>query len=185
MAIFVNYYPCSYGDSLVAMFSGKKIQRQYNLIIPDTDGTELDFKELDFYQKDTTSQQQILHKLDNSVHSCHRQSQFDFSPHKVISVILDFDDFLPKRFNQIHLIQKGKTFSNDQVLKLQHKYSVEQLVKLDYTLWNRSNVLPTDVLLPLSLIHNSQKLREFCKIHDLDFDQDQLDEITNDMKQYQ
>ena len=32
MAIFVNYYPCSYGDSLVSMFSNLGIQRENNLI---------------------------------------------------------------------------------------------------------------------------------------------------------
>ena len=185
MAIFVNYYPCSYGDSLVAMFSGKKIQRKRNLIISDTDETDLDFKALDFYQKDSIIQQQITNSLGNEIYSCHRQDQFDFTPHTVISVVLDVDDFLPKRFEQIHLLQKGKTFGNAVILQMQHKLTIEQLVKFDYSLWAKTNVLPMDVLMPLSLIHRPKELEKFCETYNLKFDQTQIDEITNDMKQYQ
>jgi hypothetical protein len=184
MATFVNYYPCSYGDTFVAMFSGQKIQRKDNLIIKKTDDLGATFKQIDFYQQDAETKKQQLSRLPDEIYSCHRQHQFDFLPHTVISIRLDVNNFLPARFRDVHIEQLKLTFKNPLIEKLEKKLTFEQLVIFDYTLWSKNNILSTDIELPMSLVHDKLKLKNFCLENNFVFDEEQVDELIRDMERY-
>ena len=65
MTILVNYYPCSYGDSLVAMLNNSDIVRENNIVNIDSF-----LKKLDFYKSDSDNQKFLLSSLDkNSAYS--------------------------------------------------------------------------------------------------------------------
>jgi hypothetical protein len=185
MATFVNYYPCSYGDTFVAMFSGQKIQRKDNLIITQTNDLSGTFKQMDFYQQDTETKKHQLGQLPDGIYSCHRQKQFDFSPHTVVSIRLDVNNFLPLRFRDVHIQQLKLAFENPLIEKLGKKFTFEQLVIFDYTRWSRDNILPTDIELPISLVHDKPKLKNFCLENNFEFDEEQVDELVGDMEKYQ
>lgn len=180
MATFINYYPCSYGDSFVAMFSGKLIARKNNLI----NVSNGKFKQIEFYQQHTDTQQQQLNQLIDGIYSCHRQYQFDFSPHRVVSIKLDFTDFLAGRFKKIHVDQMQNFFANPLIAKLKNKLTFEQLVTVDYVSWSKKNIFPTDIELPLSLIYNKPALKNFCDQHNFVFNEAQVDEIIIDITSY-
>ena len=180
MATFINYYPCSYGDSFVAMFSGQLIPRKHNLVKTSTG----EFKQIDFYQQDSVTQQQRLSRLGNEIYSCHRQNQFDFSPHRVVSIRLDFDDFLAARFKKVHIDQLKKSFANHLVAQLEKKLTFEQLVKLDYVSWSKKNIFATDIDLPLGLIYDKVALKKFCLQHNFIFNSEQVDDIVLDLAKY-
>jgi hypothetical protein len=185
MATFVNYYPCSYGDTFVAMFSGQKIQRKDNLIITKTDDLSGIFKQMDFYQQNAETKKQQLSQLPDDIYSCHRQHQFDFLPHTVISVRLDISDFLPSRFRDVHIEQLKLAFANPLIEKLGKKFTFDQLVMFDYTRWSKHNILATDIELPMSLIHDKPKLKNFCLKNNFAFNEEQVDELIKDMEKYQ
>lgn len=185
MATFVNYYPCSYGDTFVAMFSGQKIQRKDNLIITKTDDLSATFKQMDFYQQDAETKKQQLSQLPDDIYSCHRQNQFDFSPHRVVSVRLDISDFLPSRFRDVHVEQLKLAFKNPLIEKFEKKLTFEQLVMFDYKHWSRNNILPSDIELPMSLVHDKLKFKNFCLRNNFDFNEEQVDELVSDMEKYQ
>jgi hypothetical protein len=185
MATFVNYYPCTYGDTFVAMFSGQKIQRKNNLIKTQTSDPSVIFKQTEFYQQDTKTIKQHLNQLPDGIYSCHRQNQIDFLPYRVISIRLDFDEFLPSRFKHVHIDQMKKTFKNPLIKNLEKKLTFEQLVIFDYARWSRVNILSTDIELPISMIYNKSKLQDFCLENKFVFDEDQVDELVKDLEQYQ
>lgn len=181
MATFVNYYPCSYGDSFVAMFSGQLIPREHNLVTVSTG----EFKQVNFYQQDPAEQQQRLTQLPDGIYSCHRQYQFDFSPHRVVSIRLDFTDFLATRFKKIHVDQMKKTFANSMIAQLEKKLTFDQLVISDYVLWSKKNIFTTDIELPLGLIYNKPALKNFCLQHNFIFNEAQVDDMLIDIATYQ
>jgi len=181
MATFINYYPCSYGDSFVAMFSGQLIPREHNLVTVSTG----EFKQLNFYQQDSNIQQQRLSQLTDEIYSCHRQYQFDFFPHRVVSIKLDFNNFLAARFEKVHVDQMEKTFANPLILQLEKKFTFAQLVNIDYVSWSKKNIFPTDIELPLGLIYNKPALKDFCLQHNLVFNEAQVDDIITDITKYQ
>lgn len=182
MAIFVNYYPCSYGDSLVSMFSNLGIQRENNLITTPVNY----FKFTNFYNLPAEEKLEILKKLENNIYSCHRQNQFDFGKeYKVISILLDDINFLPGKFKSIHIDQLGKNFTNPVTLKLSNKLSLTELIKFDYQYWSKKNILSSDVVLPISLLRNNKEIQLFCKKNNLAYNQNCIDEIKKDMSKYQ
>jgi hypothetical protein len=140
---------------------------------------------MDFYQQDTESKKQHLSQLPDDIYSCHRQHQFDFSPHTVISIRLDVDSFLPSRFRDVHIEQLKLTFKNPLIEKLEKKLTFEQLVIFDYTRWSRNNILPTDIELPISLVYDKPKLKNFCLKNNFVFNEEQVDELVRDMEKYQ
>jgi hypothetical protein len=180
MATFINYYPCSYGDSFVAMFSGKLIARKNNLITVSNG----EFKQIAFYQQHPNTQQQQLSQLVDGIYSCHRQYQFDFSPHRVVSIKLDFTNFLPTRFKKIQVDQMKKTFANPLIAQLEKKLTFEQLVNFDYVSWSKKNIFTTDIELPLSLIYNKPALKNFCAQYNFVFNEAQVDNIVTDIANY-
>jgi hypothetical protein len=180
MATFINYYPCSYGDSFTAMFSGQVIPRKNNIIPLMSD----EFKQLNFYQQDSDTKQQRLSQLVDKIYSCHRQYQFDFSPHRVVSIRLDFDDFLAKRVKEVHFDQLKKTFANPFIAQMKKKLTFDQLITIDYVSWNKKNIFTTDIDLPLSLIYDKSKLKKFCSQHNFIFNEAQVDDIIMDIARY-
>jgi hypothetical protein len=183
MAIFVNYYPCTYGDSLVSMFSGQNITRKNNLI----DNKNHYFKFLDFYNLGPLEQTQKLSLLDNThIYSCHRQYAFDFgTEHQIISIFPDVVDFLPNRIKQIHLDQFKKKLNHPLVEKLKDKVSIDDLIKFDCRTWARTNILKFDVVIPFSNIFDNDIMEKFCNQHNFKYNKSCIDEILTNIKQYQ
>ena len=172
MATFVNYYPCSYGDSLINMFLGKNNTRQNNLIT----ASNPQFKLLPFYNLKKNEQEKILKNIENKIYACHRQNQFDFgSSHKVVSIQLDKIDFLPERFKQIHLNQFGGDICNPILKQLVSKLPLEEIIKLDYQTWSKKNILSSDILLPISMLWNKEMLKNFCDKFNFVFDPMQVE----------
>ena len=184
MAIFVNYYPCSYGDSLVSMFNGTQKKRYKNVVVLNS--KSFWFKVLDFYKATPHQQQQLLlQPKPNSIIGVHRQFQFDFGDnHKVISIVLDHAPWFATRFQAVHIDQRKKNLSNLKLLQLQHKIPMHDLIWHDYQKWAKVNILDTDVQLPFSLLKNPAQFKEFCTEHNLIFNQAQVDEIVADTKRY-
>jgi hypothetical protein len=160
------------------MFSGQNIKRTNNLVILET--TDL-FKQPEFYNRDSKEQQQILNNLDQDViYGCHRQHQFDFRSNKVISIELDFIDFLPKRIQAIHIDQMKEILLASKFEKLNHT----DKIKFEYKIWSKNNIFSTDAKLPISLVFDSKGMQEFCLEHNFLFDQTLLEDIVNDMQTY-
>jgi hypothetical protein len=162
------------------MFLGKLITRERNLITTSIG----EFKQINFYQQDAKIQQQQLAQLVDGIYSCHRQYQFDFSPHRVVSIRLDFTDFLASRFKKVHVDQMKKTFANPLIVQLEKKLTFEQLVTVDYVSWSKKNIFTTDIELPLSLIYNKPALKNFCNQHNFMFNEAQVDDIIIDIANY-
>jgi hypothetical protein len=184
MAIFVNYYPCSYGDSLVSMFNGTRKKRYKNIVVLNSKSFWL--KHLDFYKATSEQQQQLLSQLGtSSIIGIHRQYQFDFGhSHKVISIVLDHAPWFAARFQAVHIDQKKKNLSNLKLLQLQHKIPMHDLICHDYQQWAKVNILDTDVQLPFSLLKNPAQFKEFCTLHGLKYFQSAVDEILHNTLQY-
>jgi len=185
MAIFVNYYPCSYGDSLVAMFQGLNKSRVNKHVFLNSKKRTW-FKLLDFYQSTAEQQQSLLSILNpNLITSCHRQRQFDFGKdNTVISVVLDDLSWIGRRFREVHINQLGKTLSNPTLMPFWSKLSFEELVVYDYKQWAKYNIFDTDVKLPISTLHNHSDFKSFCNKHNLAFAPEQVDEILCDINKY-
>ena len=184
MAIFVNYYPCSYGDSLVSMFNGTRKKRCKNIVVLNS--KSFWFKHLDFYKATPQQQQQLLLQLNpKSIIGGHRQYQFDFGHnHKVISIVLDHAPWFAARFKAVHIDQRKKNLSNLKLLQLQHKIPMHDLIWHDYQQWAKVNILNTDLQLPFSLLKNPAQFKEFCKLHGLKYFQSAVDEILHNTLQY-
>lgn len=179
MSTFVNYYPCSYGDSLINMFSAQNKSRTNNLVILDS--TDL-FKQPEFYERDLQEQHKMLSELDPAViYGCHRQHGFDFgSSHRVVSIDLDYIDFLPNRIKSVHLAQMKEILLASKFSKLDHK----DKIKFEYRIWAKNNIFDTDVRLPFSLLFDAKGMRDFCHQHNFNFDQNLVNEIVKDLQQY-
>lgn len=177
MAVFVNYYPCSYGDSLVKMFSGQPLSRDNGVV----SNTSL-FKKLNFYNMPADQKQSMLCRLAaNQVVSCHRQGSFDFgSSHRVISVELDLLDFLAPRMQKIHI----GAYKLIGPLANNPRLTWDQKIFADYHYWKRNNILPSDVILPITTVIDKKKLADFCQAQDLIFDKEWADDIKQDFDQY-
>ena len=183
MAIFLNYYPCTYGDSLASMFLGYTKSRKNNIISSKTNY----FKLLDFYNLNLADRIQKLSSLDNNqIYSCHRQNAVDFGQeHRVVSIFPDVLDFLPNRVIQVHIEQFGKQLNNPLVEKLKNKVPMYDLIKFDCCSWAKTNILKSDTILPFSFLQNQDKLKLFCKDNNFTYNQDCVGEILNDIKRYQ
>jgi len=184
MAIFVNYFPCSYGDSLVSMFNGMQKKRYKNIVILNS--KSFWFKHLDFYKATSQQQQQLLSQLStSSIIGIHRQYQFDFGHnHKVISIVLDNAPWFAPRFKAVQIDQRKKNLSNLRLLQLQHKVPIHDLIWHDYQQWAKVNILDTDVQLPFSLLKNPVQFKEFCTLHEFKYLQSAVNEILHNTLQY-
>ena len=190
MTVLVNYYTCSYGDSLVNMFNGNPVARTHNVTRCNFKG----FIEPNFYIKDINDQQVIwsaAKALNLTSLPCHRQNGFDFSHTfdntiKVITIVLDQINFLPHRFKKIHLDERKKNIKNSMLSKLleRHPAQWKEVIIRDYKIWLEHNLLPTDLSFNISWIQDSEKIYKFCKQHNLLFDQNWIMDIQKDLGQY-
>jgi hypothetical protein len=190
MTVLVNYYTCSYGDSLVNMFNGNKVLRVNGIANCSFNG----FVEPDFYNKNAAEQQnfwKVCKSLSVASVPCHRQNKFNFSqvfgePVKVITIELDQIEFLPYRFKKIHLDGRGKEIKNPMLSKLLSVYPdrFSEIITRDYLNWIALNKTATDVTFFFSWFNSPDKVRDFCKQHDLAFDNDWLNNIQQDLHTY-
>lgn len=180
MAVFVNYYPGSYGDSLVSMFSGEPIQRYQGRVQRDSQ-----FKFLDFYSKSAEQRNQILQDLGaDEIISCHRQQGIDLGhQHRVISVIMQDQSWFPKRVKNLHIIGNQKNLAGPW--SSSNHLTDEQKIWLDYTHWKKYNVLHSDIMLPFSTVTSEDQMQQFCQSLDLRFDLEYLRDIRQDIMAYQ
>lgn len=185
MAIFVNYYPCSYGDSLVSMFQGLNKKRTKKYVSLNSKKRTW-FKLLDFYQATPDQQKSLLSMLNPKlITSCHRQYQFDFGKdNTVISIVLDDLSWIGRRFCDVHIGQLGKTLANSTLMQFQSKLSLDQLVVYDYKQWAKHNIFATDIKLSISTVRDHSKFKNFCNKHSLAFVPGQVDEILCDINNY-
>ena len=187
MTVLVNYYPCSYGDSLVAMLNNSDAIREDN-IIPADSFTDSFLKKLYFYNLNPDKQKSLLSSLDkNSAYSCHRQNKLDFAKLAevtVISIVLDRTDFLFKRFPAIQLTQNKKKFGNATIQKFIDKVPMETLIAADYAKWAKLNILSTDIKLSFSELIDPSQCLDFCQVNNLNFNIERINDIKNNLNQY-
>lgn len=185
MAIFVNYYPNSYGDSLVAMFQGLNKTRANKIVFLNSK-KRVWFKLLDFYQSTVEQKQSLLSTLNpRLIVSCHRQHQFDFGKdNTVISIVLDEFHWIGRRYRDVHINQLGKTLANPRLMQFQDKLSIEDLVVYDYKQWAKHNILDSDIKLPISTLRNHDAFKSFCNKYNLAFVPARVDEILCDINKY-
>lgn len=191
MTILVNYYSCSYGDSLVAMFNGLPVVRNNGTVEPVL--TELTRPH--FYQLAVSQQKEICHAIEQgtiNVVPCHRQHGFDFgivfqTPPTVITVVVDDVDLLSKRFNQIHLESRDKTILNPMLEQIRQQATGDQLhrvIQKDYEIWTRANQKSTDIKFHLSWLDNPEQVEHFCQEHQLDYNKQWVTDIVSDINFY-
>lgn len=177
MSVFVNYYPCSYGESLLNMFGNFSVQRK-NEIIKVSDWR---FKRQEFYGLDPAQQKSILIDLDQPFYACHRQNRFVFEGHVTVSIILDVIDFLPKRYQHVHMPTVDCILSNKKLLPLVGKIPIEKIIIKDYNTWAESNIFKDDLKIMFSwIIDKNLFLEEFCHSNNFFYDQTRVDEIKQD-----
>lgn len=190
MTVLVNYYTCSYGDSLVNMFNGQPVRRVNGIALCNYNK----FVEPIFYEahyQDRQQDWQGCQNLDLQAVPCHRQHGFDFSQEfqgdvKVISLILDRMDFLANRFHALHLERRNKVILDKTLASLLARYpqKYQDIICKDYEIWQRTNCFPTDVQFKFSWIQDQDRVRAFCQAHGLGFDPVWLQDIMRDLEQY-
>lgn len=181
MAVFVNYYPCSYGESLVNMFGKAEVTRSKEII----EASVPTFKFTDFYLLNVLDREKILQDSLNDFYPCHRQNAIEFSGHDTISVVLDVLDFLPARYQKVHLPKLKNFFGNSKLNLLVNKIPFDRLVFKDYEIWSKTNILKNDKILMFSwIVNDNARLKNFCEEHNFFYDQLQIDEIKKDYRRW-
>lgn len=191
MTVLVNYYTCSYGDSLVSMFNGYPVKRTNGV-------SECVVEELtrpNFYQLDKQEQIDICRNIEQGtilVVPCHRQQGFDFtqvfenSP-LVITVVVDDYNFLANRFTKIHLGTRNKEILNPVLDQISKRLGPEQLplvIQKDYELWQKANTVDTDIKFLLSWLDQPEIVESFCQRHGLHYSTLWVENIVTDMNLY-
>lgn len=187
MTILVNYYTCSYGDSLVNMFSGNPVFRDKGHAVCVFKG----FIEPSYYI-DIEQQQQVQQQFKDSglaVAPCHRQNHHDFDwipDVRVVTVQVDNITALTNRFQHVHFNQHKKTFGNAELNKILSRRPdlAPQLIEKDYKNWISNNLLSNDIVFDLAWIHTPSQVEAFCNQHKLHYNIDWINNIEKDMKQY-
>jgi hypothetical protein len=168
----------------VAMLNNSDIVRENNIVKIDSF-----LKKLDFYKLDSDNQKSLLSSLDkNSAYSCHRQNELDFASLAevtVISIVLDQIDFLFKRFPAIRLTQTKNNFDNFKFAKFINKVPIETLIAVDYAKWAKLNILSTDIKLSFSELIDPSRCSNFCQKNNLNFNIERINDIKNNLKQYE
>ena len=190
MTILVNYYTCSYGDSFVNMFNGQPVKRVNDLARCCFDK----FIEPVFYDLTYKHRYQDwidCQKLNLIAVPCHRQNSFDFVKEldesvKIISIILDWDDFLGDRFKSIHLNDRNKFILDSRLKKILDlsPSHYKEIINADYKRWARTNCFNTDIKFNFSWIFDMNKIEEFCLTNNVKFDQDWIIDIRKNLQQY-
>lgn len=185
--LLVNYYPCSFGDTLASMFAGVGIQRKNNVTVsPDSL-----LKQPGFY---TLSQQDKIIEWNkikhHSVLGCHRQSGFDYNtiePVSVISVTIADRDWFYQRIKKIHWEQNLAQPENPILKRIKERLTeneLDQLIESDYRSWSRANILESDDILPFeSLLDGS--VVAWARQRQLTIDPEYLEIIRDEVATYQ
>jgi hypothetical protein len=183
--VFLNYYPCSYGDTLAAMFSG---------IIPDwtgkrTQGAWGDFKFPEFYSLSLEDKISFWQQFPfNFITCCHRQNGFNFNaiePVQVISIRVNDRTWLHNRVMKLQW--NNFEIKNPVLEQIRTQLSQEnhyKIVEAEYIKWSKQNILESDLVLDFEII-KTDKLVDWCKQHNLGYSQDTVNLIKNDLKKYQ
>jgi len=185
--LLINYYPCSFGDTLTSMFAGKNPQRSNN--VTKNPGGFLKLPE--FYslsQQDKLScWQQINH---HAVVSCHRQFGFDYNtiePVTVISVKISNRAWLYERIKAIHWTQNQFDIGNPILKKIKKQLSeteLDKLIEADYQIWSKANILESDDILPFEFLLNGS-VNDWAHKRQLKINTKCLSVICNEVAGYQ
>lgn len=180
MAVFVNYYPCSYGDSLVAMFLSKPLYRESDLAVADTHY----FKLQSFYAMPDPARRSILNNLPKQgIYSCHRQHGIDFGlDHVVISIDVDHVEWLCARVRHIHLDKMALSLDNPIARRVLERQGLDQAIRHDYVTWKRKNILSTDICIRDTDFCDTKGIEVLCQTHHLGFNEHWLKDIQQDIR---
>jgi len=184
--LLVNYYPCSFGDTLISMFAGIELKRNNNVT-----QTPVNFLKLtEFYSLSHDDKLTWWKRINHSVVSCHRQFGFDYNtiePVTVISVQLADRGWLYKRIKEIHWKQHNYDIGNPMLKQLKERLSEVQLndlIESDYQSWAKTNVLDSDDILPFeSLLDGS--ISAWANQRQLTINEEYLNIIRNEVISYQ
>lgn len=172
------------------MFNGLPVTRNNGTVEPVL--TELTRPH--FYQLEASQQKEICRGVEQGaikVVPCHRQYGFDFDTvfqkPTVITVVVDDMHLLSNRFNHIHLKLRDKAILNPMLETIRQQATPEQLhrvIQKDYEIWSRANHKPTDIAFHLSWLDNPQQVKQFCQDHSLNYSNEWVADIVNDMNEY-
>ena len=185
--LLVNYYPCSFGDTLTSMFTNGELQRNNN--ITTISGGFLKLPE--FYSLSHKDKLQWWKRINGyDVVSCHRQFGFDYNtiePVSVISIQIADRGWLYKRVKEIHWKQNNYDIGNSMLKQIKERLSESQLndlVESEYQSWVKTNVLDSDDILPFeSLLDGS--IDSWAKQRQLTVNEEHLRIIRNEVAAYQ
>lgn len=183
--VLLNYYPCSYGDTLASMFIGITPKWQGNL----TQGGWGDFKIPEFYSLSLEDKISVWNNFTfKPITCCHRQEGFDFNqiqPSRVISIQVNDRQWL---YNRVMKLQWANyKIHNSSLEEIRKKLPDDEhykIVEADYLKWSKQNILASDLILDFEMIQ-SDKLADWCTENNLGYSQDTVDLIKNDLKKYQ
>ena len=187
MPVLVNYFPCSYGDSLTNMFRGNQPRRLQGVVKFRSERVDPNIlKYVEFYNFSSDKKIQCLHDLYSLNYvSCHRQNGFDFDSivpdTTVISIVMDREDFLVKRLLDLHITKHswGEKFA-----LLKGRVSDHALLKKEYSNWARDNILESDIKLNFSTMMNYQQFQAWCNSNNLPFHSENVKEWIDDFQNY-
>lgn len=186
MTILVNYYPCSYGDSLVYMFRNDLVERKSGTI-HEWDYNEL--KHLAFYNLALAEKIEFFKNFSGiNFISCHRQQGFDFRQLDPDIKVISITQLIPDRVVDTHLVKRQMDLGNPLLNKLKSKLSQtewKQLVEKDYNIWAKNNILESDTILEFSTMLDHDAMRSWCTAHNLPFNSAHFYDWFENIKQYQ
>lgn len=180
--IIVNYYPCSFGDTLVKMLlgvevnSGSIIQKtRYSVLkLPQTYQTQINKDML----TELFSKQSVL--------PAHRQNRFDYTAIMpdlvVISICHDMISQLIDRIKAVHFDLLNYKFYDQRVQLLVDRDPelLERAIEIDYNKWADSNILTeSDIVLPFSHLCDPVQMQHFCQEYKLNYNSNCINFIAN------
>lgn len=184
--LLVNYYPCSFGDTLTSMFANVELQRNKNVT-----RTSVNFLKLtEFYSLSQKDKAEWWKRIDQNVLSCHRQHGFDYNtikPVTVISVEVINRSWLCNRVKEIHWKQNNYDIGNPILKKIKERLSDAELNKLidsDYQSWAQTNILASDDILPFESILDGS-FSKWAEQRQLVINEEYLNIIRKEVADYQ
>jgi hypothetical protein len=150
-----------------------------------------DLKFSEFYLKSLEDKKHHWNKLAaHAMISCHRQFGFDFNtinPVTVISIKINDQQWLYNRVIKTHWEQLNYDLVSTNLKKIKDQLPDQHLPKLieaDYRQWERANILNTDIVLDFECVLDD-RIVKWCNDQNLAVNQETLDIIRQDIKNYQ
>lgn len=185
--ILLNYFPCSYGDTLVAMFCNFKLQRKNSVAINPIALLKLQ----NFYSLSLEEKKQQWPSIKQyPVVACHRQKEFDFNqiePVKVISIKINQREWLYNRVKAVQWKYYGQDVGDPILKQLKTRLSDKDqnlIIEKDYQMWAQSNILPSDEILDFEMLLDNSII-DWCNQRQLNVDPNILEIIRQDILKYQ